>query len=360
MLYALRADLEKIPARARVIFRVDANITPPITQAHEFRLKSFLPTLQILLKKECTVTLITHCDRPKSVDLTQSVGYVSQWLEQQEIKTTLVDTIEQAKELSETSPGLVIVVENIRFWPEEQQGDEKFALKLAELGDYYVSDAFGALHNNDVSIAILPTLFDTDQKTIGLLIEKELRELNILRSNPAHPYYAFLGGGKPTTKLQLLAALSKQVNTIFTMPLLDTLPAHEGLHNPEDYLVQTRDENLHTMSAQEVFSRNDIQRISIGPKTVEHYIMAISSAKTVFCNGLPGFVDRPETLIPAIKLLQAMANSQAYTLLAGGDTVALAHQVDVADKMSFCSTGGGATLAYLAGQILPGLEAFNN
>lgn len=360
MLYALRADLEKIPARARVIFRVDANITPPVTQAQEFRLKSFLPTLQILLKKECTVTLITHCDRPTNVDLAQSTVYVSHWLEQQEIATTLVNTIDEAQELSETSPGLVIVLENIRFWPEEQLGDEKFALKLAGLGDYYVSDAFGSLHNNTTSVALLPKLFDTDHKTIGLLIEKELEELNKLRSNPAHPYYAFLGGGKPTTKLQLLAALSKQTNKIFTMPLLDTLQAHEGLHNPEDYLVQTIDENLHTMSAQEVFSRNDIQRISIGPKTVEHYIKAISSAKTVFCNGLPGFVERPETLIPAIKLLQAMANSQAYTLLAGGDTVALAHQVGLADKMNFCSTGGGATLTYLANQRLPGLEVFNN
>jgi len=287
------------------------------------------------------------------------------------------------------------LLENLRFFSGEKNNNQAFAQELAQLGDYYVDDAFGTLHRTDTSITLVPLLFAPDKRSIGLLVEKELRILDRLREHPDHPFVLMLGGGKTTTKIPLIERFIDQkikghdtVDTVLLCPALaftfakalgkpvgKSLVDDAMLNVCRTILDKSKQQNIDIIlpidyqiaydTITQPFAVIDADAmpdnsigISIGPKTIELFKKKMNSAKIIFFNGAPGFIDKPETLEGAKNLLQAITAHSANTILSGGDSIAIAHRCGLLHEFTHVSTGGGATLAYLSGKTLPGLECF--
>ncbi|MCL4380367.1 phosphoglycerate kinase [Candidatus Dependentiae bacterium] len=366
MLYNLSSHIVTIPDHARVILRVDANVSTPITAATAFRLQSFLPTIHLLQQKKCSIVLLSHRGRPTTTKQSLedcSMEPIVAWLQQQQLTAHLATTITEAADLSYqlAARGSVIVLENIRFFSGELANDVAFAEQLTVLGDYYVNDAFGCCHEMSSSMTLLPTYYNAAHKTIGLQVAKELTTLNAVKSQPQRPFVALLGGGKAAEKLPYVLSLATYADAILTLPLLDEAIEHHLMRDelankiqlPVDYVVRNNGA-IETIEAPTLSA--SMQCISVGDRTVQQYRPLLDNAGTIFCNGLSGFPAEPATMAAAQELLQIIATSKAYTIIAGGDTVTAAYTYNVAQAMDFCSTGGGATLAYLADAPMPALE----
>ncbi len=373
----------------RIFLRADLNVLSAEGKIkNDFRLQAILPTIDLILKKGGKIILATHIDRPKKYDANLSTKHLIAWFCKQGYEIDFAENPDQATIKSNESPSAIILLENLRFFAGEQTHDERFAQLLAASADYYVNDAFGLVHRKDTSITLLPELFPFDRRTVGLLIEKELTELHKLLDKPAQPFVLILGGAKLNTKIPLLRSLISLVDTIILCPaIVFTFLKAEGeavgKSFVEDALLDEARKILDHAEKKKVkivlpidyqiahneldgplsyidtdsFSENDIG-ISIGPKTSDLFYNYIVSAQTLFFNGLPGFIDRPETLLGAQKIFSAIGDSKGYTVVGGGDTVAAAYKLKSTNHIDFLSTGGGATLAYLVGEKLPGLEVF--
>lgn len=392
MLYKLTSLLPSWDLTSqRVFLRADLNV--PLkngTIVNDYRLRALLPTIELIQKKGGKIILATHIGRPQGNDASLSTRHLIPWFEQHAIPVEFEDDLEKALSKSHEQHGSILLLENLRFSYGEKKYNEPFAHALSQLGDYYVNDAFGLLHRTDTSITQVPLLFSPEKRTIGLLIEKELSMLNQLVENPKKPMVLIVGGGKAHDKLPLLNFLIDKAQTILVGPalaftflkalgcnvgksLVDETALEEckklimkaqkigtSLILPSDFIV------AHTTFDGQLFphpiSLNDFPHdgvgISIGPETTKLFAQEIVRAGTVFLNGLMGSVQRPETLHGMDGMLQAMAQSQGFTVIAGGDSVAATELLGYADKIDYLSTGGGATLTYLSGQKLPGLDAF--
>ena len=372
----------------RVILRADLNV--PINNgviADDYRLQAILPSIDLILKKNGSITLLTHIGRPQKQDPSLSTQILVPWFAQHNYRVSWAKDIEHAKELINTPSNPIVLLENLRFYPEEKTQDSNFAHKLSTLGTYYINDAFGALHRNDTSITTLPQLFAPDHRTIGLLVEKELKILSKLTNNPAQPFVMILGGGKVKDKLPVIENLLSLTHTILLCPaIVATFLKAQGQevgkslvdatalelcratlekakkHNvqillPVDYLIahNTLDGIIDTVDAQN-FPVDGIA-LSIGPKTIELYSQSIHNASTLFFNCAMGFLSIKRSLEGTQALLEAMANAKAFSVVGGGDSVAAAQRSGLANEIDFLSTGGGATLTYLSGKKLPGLQA---
>jgi len=311
------------------------------------------------------------------------------WFEKNGYKIDFEGNINEAIKKSFTDFDKILLLENLRFFEGEQKQSNEFAETLSKLSDFYVNDAFGLLHRNDTSITLLPKLFNKENRTIGLLVEKELEILGKITKKPDHPFLIILGGGKVPDKIELLANLINKVDEILLCPAIvftflknqnknvgKSLIDNESLKTvntieekiksnnikllfPLDYIVAKNSlaGPLSTIDAED-FSDDDIG-ISIGPKTAQLFSEEIEKAKLIFFNGLPGFLDRKETLENIKSIFDAMSKSKAYTIIAGGDSVAAARLLGYQDNFNHLSTGGGAVLAYLSGKELPGLKFLN-
>lgn len=372
----------------RVFLRADLNV--PLngtTIINDFRLQSIKPTLDYLLKNNAMVILATHIGKPKTYDKNLSTKLLLSWFKKHNYITTFVDTPLQATR-QKTVPGTIILLENLRFFPQEQNNDLFFAKELSQTADYYINDAFGALHRNDCSITALPYEFDEHKRSIGLLIEKELQALSSLKNNPKHPYYAILGGKKIEDKIPLIQGLLNSADKILICPALCfTFLAVMGkqvgtslidtnsfticktimiqAENQQVELVFPLDYQIKKQSTPEALSYIDAKEfpsdgygISIGPKTLELFAQKITEAHTIFINCAMGFADNPQTQQSTHSLLKIIAASAAKTIAAGGDTIHMVFKAGVQNKISHLSTGGGAALAYISGQELPGLIPF--
>lgn len=365
----------------RIVLRADLNV--PLdggTILSDMRLRAIQPTLDEIIRKNATTILITHIGRPKTIDASLSTRALVPWFQKNSYPIIFASTIQHADELSLKNPGSVILLENLRFFPEEKEKNIKLAKELARLGDYFVQDAFGSLDNDDTSITLLPEQFDASKRTIGLLIEKELSELDALITNIAHPFCIILGGNKASDKIPLIKHMRKRADSILLCPALvfsflkaegipvgkslvensvldtcKTILQKNNLTFPLDYLVAEGDENG-PLSFVDVLKTQDFG-ISIGPKTIAFFSELIKDAQTVFFNGAIGFSKRPETLEGMHELFRAMAKSKGKSIIAGGDSSAALEQLDI-KGITYVSTGGGAALAYLSGQPLPGLKPF--
>jgi phosphoglycerate kinase len=373
----------------RVLLRADLNVPTHngrITSDH--RLAAVLPTIKLIRKKGGHIILATHMGRPKKSDPAFSTRILVPWFEQHGLKVTFEPDLERAQELSKKPCGDILLLENLRFFPGEQEKNPTFAQSLANLADYYVNDAFGLLHRNDASITDVPALFARNKRTIGLLIEQELMSLNSLLEEPQHPFVLILGGAKIKDKLPLLQAFLPVVDTILLCPAsVFTFLKAQGkpvgkslvddtlLDASRQILAQAHKQDVRVLFpvdyqiAQETFDGtasfidstnipNNAVGVSIGPKTEVLFAQEIEQAHSIFFNGVVGNERKPATLHGMTSLLQAMADSEAFTVLGGGDSVAIAQELGFADEMDYCSTGGGATLTYLSGQPLPGLKMF--
>lgn len=371
----------------RVLLRADLNV--PIQHGHildDMRLRALKPTLDLILEKGGHCILITHIGEPTQYDPELSTKHLMSWFKKNNYAIEFASTPAEISNNKTNAHPHITLLENLRFFPGEQQHDNTFAQELAQLGDYYVNDAFGTLHRTDTSITLVPLLFSPNARTIGLLVEKELRALDALRKHPHHPFVLILGGSKAATKIPLLESLSDTVNTVLLCPAISftfakALGKPVGKSLVDDTMLKTcRNiiEKSHQQNVEivlpidyQISHTNNTKQfeivdadtmpddgvgISIGPKTVALFKKKMDTAKTIFFNGTPGFNDQPETLEGAKNLLHAITETSADTIICGGDSIAVAHMFGLLDTFTHISTGGGATLTYLSNQPLPGLE----
>ncbi len=382
----IRSHLPEAHLSGRRVF-LRADLSVPVIQGSiidDFRLKAIEPTLKLLVEKGTKIILTTHRGRPKEYDANLSTKVLMPWFEKRGYKIEWESDLEKAYERSlQLSPGSILLLENLRFYKAEQDPDEEFAQRLRQLGDYYINDAFALLHRKDTSITLLPALYEPQDKTIGLLIEKELAELSKL-TTPTRPFLIILGGGKVHDKLPFIEKLLDKADSIIVLPalaftflkalgtqvglsLVDTeaLPHIQGILDkareknvtiilPVDYLVAL-DSLQGPLIETDTIPQNGLG-IAVGSKSLSQYERVIDQAETIFFNGAMGLLERPDTLWPLEELLRAIAQSNTLSVIGGGESVAAVHKYHLESLISFCSTGGGASLYYLSYGNFPSLE----
>ncbi len=356
----------------RVLLRVDFNV--PIKNGvveDDFRIRKALPTIKYLKQKGAKVVLITHLG--KGGDSLEVVADVLKKL----IKSTFVANIlglEAEIAVSKMKDGDVLLLENLRNDKGEQAGDKFFASNLAKLGDIYVNDAFSVNHREDASIVLLPKLMPA---YAGLQLEEEIENLSKAFKKPKRPFLFILGGAKFSTKLPLIKKYLKLADYIFVAgALLNDFLRAEGeevgtslvseenfgikdlLGNkkiilPEDVVVKDGDELINK-------SVRDIQHdefiLDIGAKSVKNIAPLIKKSKLILWNGPLGDYEIGGD-VATKKVLKLVASSKAFSIIGGGDTDEIISQMKMEKKFSFMSTGGGATLDFLANGTLPGIKA---
>ncbi len=370
----------------RVFLRADLNV--PLSNGkidNDFRLVSILPTIDFILKKQGCIVLATHIGRPQNKEPELSTQQLIPWFKQRGYSIQFIQDITTIATL-EIVPKQIFLLENLRFFPGEQTADIFFAKQLARTAHYYINDAFGTIHEHACSTTVLPYEFPENRRSIGLLIEKELRALSALKENPPHPFLAILGGGKIKDKIPLIQSLLHHVDTVALYPAL-CFSFLKALHKPigksfvDDTMLDTCKniileaertgvEYLLPFDYQVAHNSvdgplsytdeltSDAMGISIGPKTVAEITTKINQAKTIFFNCAMGFADRPETEQSTKDIIDAIAQSSATTIIAGGDSVDIALHTKNYQLISHLSTGGGAALAYLSDAMLPGLAPY--
>jgi len=371
-------------ANKTVFLRADLNV--PLEKgimSDDFRLRALLPTLSTLSEKKARIILASHIGRPHEKDPSLSTKQLIPWFIDKGYLIEWAETIEDAQnKIQLARPGSLILLENLRFFPEEQGTDLAFTQALKELAEYYVDDAWGSLASHDSSIFLLPQQYEPHHKTIGLLVEKELEKLDQLLA-PKRPYVMLLGGAKIHEKLPTIQQALKIADAVIVLPALvftflkaqgkevgqslvddslltraqEILAQAENSHAkfilPRDFLVgKTLKEGPYFYSP---VIEADQFGIASGTESLLEYDRIIQQAGTIFLNGTMGFSELSDTTEPIKKLLQSIAQASAYSVVGGGDTVAAVHLLHAEDSFSFCSTGGGATLQYILYKTLPGL-----
>ncbi len=377
-------------AGKRVFIRADLNV--PLDGglvSDDTRLRAVLPTIRHALKAGAAVVLASHLGRPKGREAKYTLRPVALRLEALLGQPVALapdcvgpETQALAKGLR---PGEILLLENLRFHPEEEKNDDAFARELAALADCYVDDAFAAAHRAHASIVAITR--HLQPAAAGLLMQQELAALGRILEAPARPVVAILGGAKVSDKLALVARLLDRVEALligggmaFTFLLalghavgrslvepdrvetaraaleaarrrgarlvlpVDTLVA-EGLDSPSGRAVGVREIPAGLMG------------LDIGPRTIESFGAELRTARTIVWNGPMGVFEKPPFAGGTVAVARAVAAAPAFTVIGGGDTIAAVAQAGVTDRIGYVSTAGGAFLEFLEGRRLPGVEA---
>jgi len=374
----------------RVFIRVDFNV-PLAGGGQEItsdkRIKASLPTIQYALDHGAGVVLASHLGRPKGKPNPElSLKPVARRFEQllgRPVKMA-PDCVGPEVEAMKPAPGEVLLLENLRFHPEEEKNDPAFAKKLASLANLYVNDAFGSAHRAHAStvgiIAFMP------KAAAGLLMEKELQYLTMVTTNPARPAIAILGGAKVSDKIEVISNLARIVDRIpiggamaYTflkshgqptgkslveddkLELARSLLASIGgkIMLPADHVVVSELKEGAPFEIVDIVPP-DKMGVDIGPKTVSQFAKVIAGAKTIVWNGPMGVFEKPPFDRGTVAIAKAVAESGAVSVVGGGDSEKAVKSAGVADKISHISTGGGASLEFLAGITLPGVAALTD
>lgn len=382
----------------RVLVRVDFNV-PFDKQGNisdDTRIMEAMPTINKLISDGARVILMAHLGRPKKggfepeFTLKPVAEYLSKIIKQDVVFTQSLLGDEVTKLANALQDGQVMLLENIRFYPEETKGNEDFAKQLSLLGDAYVNDAFGAAHREHASTATLTKFFPND-KYFGLLMENEVKNLNKLMNNYEKPFTAVIGGSKISSKIGILEslidiadnlvigggmrytfykALGHNVgNSLCEDDKIDTAKAlmqkakDKGvkLYLPEDSIVADDfSENANTKYVPTMDIPDGWEGMDIGEKSIKTYCDVVLSSKTILWNGPMGVFEMKKFADGTFAIAKAVADATqkgAFSAIGGGDSVSAIKESGYADKVSYISTGGGAMLEFLEGKVLPGIKA---
>lgn len=378
----------------RVLVRADFNV--PLNEQNQItddrRITEALPTINYLLKNNAKVILMSHFGRPKGkFNEKYSLKPVAERLKTLvDAKVTLAEDVigDKVKEAAYSmQPGEILLLENVRFYEQEEKNDPEFAKSLAELGEIYVNDAFGTAHRAHASTAGVANYLPS---AIGLLIKKELDIMGKALVQPDRPFVAILGGAKVSDKIGVIENLLDKVDTLligggmaFTFykamgyeigkSLLEAdkvdlagevLKKAEAknvkLMLPIDIVIApefNKDAPYQTVDADKM--PTDQLGLDIGEKSREQFAKVIEEAKTVVWNGPMGVFEMPSFAKGTFALAEAMSHCKGTTIVGGGDSAAAVEQLGFADKITHISTGGGASLEFLEGKVLPGIDIIN-
>ncbi|NLV31916.1 MAG: phosphoglycerate kinase [Acidobacteria bacterium] len=377
----------------RVFVRVDFNV--PIKESKitdDLRIREALPTIRYCIEQGALVVLASHLGRPKGkVRPEFSLAPVARRLEELLGRSVRFagDCVgpEAEQAVAASRPGDVVLLENLRFHPGEEAGDPGFARELAARTPLYVNDAFGCAHRAHASVTAIARF--VDRAAAGFLMEKELRYLGGALEAPDRPFVAILGGAKISDKIDVIENLLGKVDRLlvggammFTflrsqgkkigrslceedkLDLARSLVGRAGegrLMLPVDAVASGGIEDgagAHTVPAGEI--PDGEMGLDIGPRTLAMYAEAVRSARTIVWNGPMGVFEREAFASGTMGLARAVADSAAVSIVGGGDSAAAVVRAGVADRITHISTGGGASLEFLAGRVLPGVAALND
>ena len=335
----------KLKEGTRILVRCDFNV--PLLKSgkilDDFKIRQTISTIKYLIKKRAKIILISHLGRPEK-NKKYSLKPIAQRLEKllkrkvRFINDCLGEKVE--KEIKKIKPKEIILLENLRFYKEEEKNNKNFAKKLAELADIYINDAFGASHRAHASIVGISQFLPS---VAGSLLEKEIKTLTNLLKKSKKPLIFIIGGIKIETKAKLINKISTVADFILIGGMINkeieekgiVLDYHQKIIKPIDEIGRGKD---------------------IGPLTVNFFKEKIMSAKTIFWNGPLGQIEKKEFSRGTKEIAKIIIKSKAFSVVGGGETVEFINQLDLMKKFSYVSTGGGAMLEFLAGEKLPGIE----
>ncbi len=380
----------------RVLVRADFNVpldekTGAITD--DSRIRATLPTIKYLIDRRARVILCSHLGRPRGkvvekLRLAVVAQRLSQILGQSvEVATDCIGS-KVEKAIEKLRGGDVLLLENIRFHPEEEANDTSFAQALARLADIFVNDAFGTSHRAHASIAGISNYLPA---VAGLLVEREIKVLESILANPGHPFAELAGGAKVSDKISVLENTIDKVDCLLigggmaatflkaksyevgaslvendkldlaAKLMRDAAQRRVHLMLPVDVVVA---DTLGAESKVKAVSVGDIaphwRIVDIGPLTISNFSEELRGCKTIFWNGPMGVYEIPQFAHGTQAMARLLAGLEATTIIGGGSTAEVVTEMKLADKMTFVSTGGGASLRFLSGETLPGVEALLN
>jgi phosphoglycerate kinase len=378
----------------RVFIRVDFNV--PLDEqgrvTDDARIRAALPTIRFAIEHKAKVILGSHLGRPKGkpddktkFTLEPAAARLSELLEQDVILADDCVGDGVKKLVKDMKDGQVLLLENLRFHPEEEKNDENFARELASLADVWVNDAFGTAHRAHASTAGMAKF--VKEKAAGFLIQKEIEYLGKALGTPARPFVAIIGGAKVSDKIKVLENLIAKADAVLVggamaFTFLKAQGVAIGKSLVEDDKLELARQILERAQARKVdlllpvdhicgaepketaerVVVNDraipdgLMGLDIGPKTLDRYRQRIRDAKTVFWNGPMGLFEQKPWAEGTFGVAKAMAQSPAITVVGGGDSAAAVEEAGLIEKMKHVSTGGGASLEFIEGRVLPGIQ----
>ena len=377
----------------RALVRVDFNVpldekTGAITDDN--RIRAALPTIKYLIGHGAKVILMSHLGRPKGkVVAGMSLGVAARRLSEvlRQPVAMAPDCVGPGVEnmVAAMKPGDVIMLENLRFHTEEETGDASFAQSLARLGDVLVNDAFGAAHRAHASVSVIA---DYLPAVAGFLMEKEVANLSKMLQSPARPFAALLGGAKISDKVSMLENIMGRVDYVMVgggmaATFLKARAYEVGWSLLEEDMLATagrlmkmaQKKKVNLMLPADVAVADEISReaqvkvfpadkipkdkriVDIGPQTIADFSLELKKCRTIFWNGPMGIFEIPRFARGTQELAKLLAKLEAMTVIGGGSTAEAVIEMGLAGKMAFVSTGGGASLEFLSGAKLPGVEA---
>jgi phosphoglycerate kinase len=403
-LFVAKLSVKDIPLRGeRVFIRVDFNV--PIKDGKvedETRIQASLPTIDYATEQGARVILASHLGRPKGervekYSLRPVAEHLSQLLGRPVAFADDCVGAEAESKVAALSDGDVLLLENLRFHPQEEKNDDNFAKQLASLCDVYVNDAFGSAHRAHASTAGITR--HVRQAAAGLLMEKELEYLGRVLTDPAHPFVAILGGAKVSDKIPVINALIDRgvdkilIGGAMAYTFLKAEGFTVGKSLVEDNMLQTaldikkraeekgilfllptdhqvvdsyepvKGQNIVAKTIPIEFTNIGLVGMDIGVETVAHFSTALQDARMIIWNGPMGVFEEPpfdQGTVSVAKAVAEAAERGAIVIVGGGDSVSAITRAGVAGKITHISTGGGATLEFLAGETLPGVEALTD